>query len=597
MKPGGAKIKQKIEQAILDHEKESSGRSKPASVSVDRTVLKVAPAETKPILEFIHEGKLLFKGSFNDYYVLGTLPMDLATMNLTIQVAEPHTDKRNRYKLDLYEYTQVQTIIKQIADYFYVKAELVQQDVTLLTDLVEKYRDELVIKEQANNPRISKPRQAVKPIKEREAIEFLSQLDLMNRLDTLIEQAGIPGQEQIRTMLIMACGSYKGTEPLHIALSGSKTQARLIMDVLAKCLPADDIFKLDDADARTVYHYTNGELKDKILLLPDALGKKPMQALNRLQQESSFSASKTGKDKRANVVHDLKLIESHFSSVMYTGENTDPGTSTMAVPLIQGSNQENLVLDYLNKKQAGLIDEDAETCARELSGNIIRCLNRLEVVNPYAGKIVLPGSPDRLKVNSQFQWLVKVVCLFHQFQRSRDEKGRLIAQPQDLLIACDMLFNSMPKDDMDRALHSFYQKAVDYVKAKSPENPGKFNFTMKDLREGYCISKTSCFRFIQDLMKLKYVERISDAKRGFAYRIIFFEDKSQPNSKKQAMTEQINALSVPERSKTAWNARLHATTGVEPIVPRKVKCVGSKPKTPNSAKKQTITKTSENSKK
>lgn len=68
------------------------------------------PAKEKPCLEVIHEQKLLFKAPICNYTVLGSLPQDFSMLPITLHVSEDGSNKKGRYKLDLYEREQCRTV-------------------------------------------------------------------------------------------------------------------------------------------------------------------------------------------------------------------------------------------------------------------------------------------------------------------------------------------------------------------------------------------------------------------------------------------------------------------------------------------------------
>ena len=186
----------------------------------------------------------------------------------------------------------------------------------------------------------------------------------------------------------------------------------------------------------------------------------------------------------------------------------------------------------------------------------------MEVINRYADKIRLPIEAKMLRrLNTHYQCFVKQVTILHQYQREKDEQGRLIAEPQDLQMACDILFDAimLKVDDLDTSLRQFFDKIKEYIKklAKGQE-ASAFVFTQRDVRIALNVSKTQCFRYMEDLELLEYVQKTGGyANRGFKYKIVYLDDmeKIRQRIKEQlgAQLNQLNAsggtplvLSVPE---------------------------------------------------
>lgn len=166
----------------------------------------------------------------------------------------------------------------------------------------------------------------------------------------------------------------------------------------------------------------------------------------------------------------------------------------------------------------------------------MRCILPMEVVNPYADKVYLPFEAKMLRrLNSHYQAFVKQITILHQYQRKKDERGRLIAEPEDLQIACDILFDAiiLKVDDLDSSLRQFYDRVKEYVKKMAVNFKEKdLQFTQRDVRLALNISKTQCFRYFEELELLEYIQRTGGyANRGFKYKIVFWDDMEKIREK------------------------------------------------------------------
>ena len=171
----------------------------------------------------------------------------------------------------------------------------------------------------------------------------------------------------------------------------------------------------------------------------------------------------------------------------------------------------------------------------------------MEVVNPYADKIKLPAEAKMLRrLNNHYQTFVKQITLLHQYQRKRDAQGRLIATPEDLKIACDILFDAimLKVDELDSSLRHFFDRMKGFIKQQCAGKQNEFQFTQRDVRLFLNVSKSQCFRFMEDLEQLEYVQRTGGyANRGFKYRIVFWDDMEKVREKvKTELLQQLAAL-------------------------------------------------------
>ena len=490
------------------------------------------------MLEVVYKNKLLFQGKLHNYYVLGELPQDMASLQVTLLITEPTSDRRERYKLDLYEREEVKQCIKAMTSRFNESEGVLEAELLMLTDLVEKYRDSQVEEQQVHTRTRENLRMMV-PAEERAAIEFLSAPDLMERTYELLEKAWAVGNMHICKMVFMAMASYKTSTPIHIALFGSSINVKEFMDRLARLMPPEDIVCLNDISGRSLYHCTNGELVNKVLLLPNGLDKKANRALNLLRQ-GVISTATTVKDRLGNMVSTMKQVKSHFSSVIY--EDGKEKDNSRVLPINMGESQSSMetAVHYENIIFAGMVDSKQEEKAMEQVRNIIRCIKPMEIVNPNANAITLAQHNNVfLKMNHIYNSLVRQVCLLHQYQRKRDSQDRLIAELEDMKTAGELLFNTMTleSEDLDPVLEELYDGIKTYVKEKAGDKAKDYQFTQREIRHALNLSKNYCFRYMQELHRLEYLERVGYANCGYKYKVTFGDETAAENIRNEIKGE------------------------------------------------------------
>lgn len=514
-----------------------------ASVPVTSIVSEppVEIPEEKSALTFIHEQKLLYKGRICNYYILGTLSQDFSVLPVTASVTEDSSNKQARYKLDLYEREECRQCSVEIGNLFQADDRAILNELSTLTELLERYRDEQIEKQQGQY-KFNKVHPPMFPADEKTAIEFLSAPDLMQRIDALLEQSGI--QENLRLLLYIVGASYKSCIPLHLGVTGNSSAIKDLINLTGKCLPAEDILLLTNVSARSFYHSTNGELVKKVMLLPNGVDKKAGQSLKQLQQGETIATATTVKDRLGNMRTMVEKVDSHFSSLLYVSSKEQYG-HVITATISEATDQ---AIQYYNNRMAGLIDGKKELKTQELLQNIVRCIKPFQVINPYADKIMLPLNEDaKLRMNIRYQSLVQQVCLLHQYQRNKDAQGRLVAQVEDMRVAADLLFSVMAVegDELeDPALRKFYEGIKSYVRKQAGDKKENYRFTMREIRQHLRLSKNYCFRYMGELQQLEYVKRIGHANRGFKYEVAYFDDVNKERTKmKDDLNKQLDELS------------------------------------------------------
>ncbi|MBA3680503.1 MAG: hypothetical protein H0W73_04970 [Bacteroidetes bacterium] len=510
-----------------------------------------------PYLEILHENKLLFKTPNNHFYVLGSLSQDLSALKVTLLIEELSNNRKERTKIDLYERESVKLFAEQLANEFAQNVEIVESEFMQLTDALEKFRERQF--EQAKAQYKSTRHTALISNEQKQiCLDFLKQPNLIERIDQLIETAGVVGEERTRKLLFIIASTYKMSDPLHALVQGSSGSGKShLINSIGNCLPPEDVMSMTRVTSKSFYHYNKDELIDKLMLIQDfdGLDEEAQYAFRELQSAGNISSSTTYKDRSGNIISTVKVVRSHFASLLATTKAEiyyDNMSRSLIIGVDESDEQTQKIIEYQNKRLSGLVDIREEQKAKEFLQNCMRCIKPMEVVNRYADKITLPLKAKMLRrLNNHYQGFVKQVTILHQHQRQKDEQGRLIAEPEDLKLACAILFDAimLKVDDLDSTLRQFFDRMKDYVKQIAKENnktPTDTVFTQREMRLALNASKSQCFRFMEDLELLEYVQKTGGyANRGFKYKIVFWDDMEMVREKIKAdLHRQLETLNV-----------------------------------------------------
>ncbi|MGB3947573.1 MAG: hypothetical protein WBM13_06295 [Bacteroidia bacterium] len=528
---------------------------KPEAQFLKQALSAIEPAhiqqyeKTEGKLEAIHEHKLLYKGQLNHYYVLGTLSQDLNNLIITLMVEDPFNGRKERIKIDLYERNAICEFAQQLSDLFGENTKQVETELFELTDLLEIYREQQLEQCRANYQPEYRASMPMTVNQQKQAVDILSKPKLIQTISQLIADSGLVGEERNALLLFIAASTYKMQQPLHVVVQGEAGSGKnYLVNHIAQCFPPEDVFSLTRATSNSFYHYRN-ELLDKLLVMRDydSLDAQARKALTQLQDTKAIELSTTGKDKYGNITSSIKNIRSHFAS-MLVSESTNIVGEALTICIDESEEQTKKVISYQNKKLAGAIDSSEEQKAKQLLQNCTRSIKTCEVINPYADKVSLPFDIKMLrKLNMQYQAFVRQITLLHQYQRKRDAKGRLIVEPEDLRLAAELLFGSiqLSADTMNPALKQFFKDVKQYVCEKQKEEgQATSTFNHKELREALNMSKAACFKKVQQLEVMGYVQKSAGfANKGFSYTITHWDDQDKIRVKIQKqLSEQLEQL-------------------------------------------------------
>jgi DNA-binding MarR family transcriptional regulator len=147
----------------------------------------------------------------------------------------------------------------------------------------------------------------------------------------------------------------------------------------------------------------------------------------------------------------------------------------------------------------------------------------------------LPEEAHKIRrLNGLYQAFVKAITLMHQYQRRKDERGRLISEKEDLQVAAEILFESilLKVDELDGSLRQFYERLKQYIKTKGNLPAGRhgghhesYEFGQREVRQALQVSKTQLHRYLHDLEQLEYIRQSGGyANRGFNYKVLYWDN-------------------------------------------------------------------------
>lgn len=502
---------------------------------------------------------LRYKGEIARYSIRGGLRGDMDSLKVSIviesmQRAGPYQKYRN--KVDLYENRQVERVAREASDKLDVRSDLVELDLHRLTDIVEEYRDRLYAKgkEQAGAPVIK-----IDPAMVARCRELLSGPDLIERLNQLIGQSGMVGEKTNRLFLFIIATSFKMPDTMHALIQGSTGSGKThLLERISRLIPQEDVKRFTRVTDSSFYNYGAYDLQNKLICLEDLDGMKEeaQLAFRELQSREMLSTSTTGQDDKGNLRSYEKVVYGPIASLACTtrGEIYEDNMSRCFVIAVDETmEQTSRVITYQNRKASGKIDTGREQETALLLQSCIRLLKPYPVINPYADKVHLPQEAHKIRrLNELYQSFVRQVTLVHQYKRQKDSRGRLISRKEDLLVAADIMFESilLKIDELDGSLRQFYERLKDYIKGMGGDHYDTYTFGQREVRQALNVSKSQLQRYIYDLISLEYISMSGGhINRGYRYRIIYWDDITRIRSRLKRHLEgqlaQLELMEVP----------------------------------------------------
>lgn len=489
-------------------------------------------------LKIINEYKISFEGNAGTYLVIGKLSMEMQQMKVSLQIIDRTTQRKHRLKIDLFEFSHVQFQCKELSEKQNLDYNTLETDLIRLTDLLEVHR-EAMFEAEVNPIAEQYSAKELTPKASEKAMEFLSKPNLLKNIDTLLEQSGIIGEEDNRMMLFVIASTYKMPNLLHCLIQGTSGEGKShLLNSIAQCMPQEEVLNTTRITKKSLYHYNDKELTNKLILIQDfdGLDDEAQFAFREMQSAKFLTSSTVSKDQFGNVRGKMKQVNCHFASLTATTKAEvyyDNMSRSVVIGVDESLEQTLRIVQQQNKKLAGLIDSEKEQQAKELLRNAIRVLKSYVVINPYADKIMLPIEAKMLRrLNSQFQNFVSQITILHQYQRKTDSKGRLIATKEDIQMAVDIFFSAImiKVDELDGSTRQFFEKMKSYIK-KQPKGT-THRFTAREIRQEVNISKSTNFKYFNSLLELEYIQAVEGSpNRGFKYMVVYWDNIEKTRAK------------------------------------------------------------------
>ena len=357
-------------------------------------------------------------------------------------------------------------------------------------------------------PKQNKSLKSVQSVADNKPIEFLKTKDLLKRLNVQIGKSGIVGEENSRLLLFLIIISYMNKSPIHAIVQGSSGSGKThIISRIADLMPGEDVLRFTRITESSLYNWGEFDLFRKIIIIEDLDGLKEdaLYALRELISNQFLSSSVSMKDKKGNNKSTRKEVKGQFSSLSATtkGETYEDNMSrSFLIAVDESKEQTQRIIENQNKRNAGEIDPKESQKAVSFIQAIVRNLKHYEVINPYATKLQLPEKVHKIRrLNEMYQAVIKQVTFLNQYQRQLTKDNQLITEIEDIEQATEILFESiiLKVDELDGSLRQFFEKIKKHLKEKNQE------FTQREIRQEFNISKSQCSRFIIQLVELEYI--------------------------------------------------------------------------------------------
>jgi DNA primase len=469
--------------------------------------------------------------------VLGSIDSkDLSALRVTIAVTNKQKNNYpSRQNLNLYNDEQTEKIIRKIAEKTELGTTILNQAIHKLIEKLEKYR----LENNQAKPQ-TKARHLLRNItqnEEKQAIALLNDKNVDQIVIQKLQETGIIGEEKNALFLFLILLSHKMKRTLHAMVQGTSGSGKshLISKVADTMHDQNKIKRFTRVTDKSFYNYGEFDLVNTGIILEDydGLSLEAEMAWRELQSNNKLSSSVSQKNEQTGEINTgEKYVFGPIASLVATTKfriYEDNESRVFTIAIDESEAQTERVLEYMAKKASKQITLEEEQKIQMELQNMVYLLKPFQVQNSY--RLELPKNvKHRRRLTQMLHDFIEQVTILFQYQRSPlAPKGgtggadTLITEVQDLEIAVDLMFNSIviKADELDGILRQFYENLKEYVEKKGKD----YEFTQREIRQYFRISKTQGQRYFNELEELEYLHKSNLGKRNsYHYQISYWDN-------------------------------------------------------------------------
>ena len=465
-----------------------------------------------------------------DITILGGIRLEgLDRMRVTLKIQVEHLSIR--HNLDLYNDTQVEKLVRKVADKLEIGTSVTTAVLNDLTDLLEKYR--LAEIERTASAGNQNQKKILTAEETKEAQSYLSAPNLMERTKEDIGRAGVIGEENHRLLMYLIFTSRKREAPLHIVSLGSSGIGKThLQEKVGALIPEEDRIEITTLSENAFYYFGKRQLQNKLILIEDLDGAEDvLYPLRELQSKRRISKTVVHKNTKGETRTVHLTVEGPVSVSGCTTKESlyeDNANRSFLIYINESKEQDEKVMLYQRKLSAGKIDTTEQQKIIKQFQNMQRVLHAMQVRNPYAELLKIPDEVFKpRRTNAHYLAFIELVTFYHQYQREKkydQETGEEFIETtsEDIAEANKLLKEILLRksDQLTGACRSYFEKLKEWLQAEN-----RTTFSNREVRQALRINASNQKRYMLELMG-NYHIRVANGKRarGYEYEIVSYEE-------------------------------------------------------------------------
>ena len=470
-----------------------------------------------------------------EYRVAGlekTIGNDALKITLRLRLG----DRFHLDQVDLCRDSERRRFVERAVEETGLTADLLKRDMGKLLLAVEQAQVELARPQEAAAPVV-----ILSPEEREEALRWLREPNLIERLRQAFHQAGIIGEETGTLVAYLACVSRKLERPLAVIIqSASAAGKTTLMDAVLNFFPEEERVKYSAMTGQSLYYLGETSLRHKILAVVEEAGaEKASYALKLLQSEGELTIASTGKDPATGkmVTQEYHVEGPVMIFLTTTAIDLDEELQNRCLTLTvdESAEQTGRIHQVQRERRtlAGLMAKEERKAILQTLRNAQRLLQPVEVLNPYAPALTFTtGRTRNRRDHEKYLTLIDAIALLHQHQRKAQTLPG--GQPYIEVTLDDIaLANELAPEVLGRSLDELPPQTRrllgcirELVKGKTK---GNVTFSRRELRNACGWSLTQVSVHLERLVALEYLA-IRHGRLGSAFVYEILSDLDAPEA-------------------------------------------------------------------
>ncbi len=480
-------------------------------------------------LDTTNADHIIYRNGMLDITILGGIRLEgLDRMRVTLKIQIEHL--AIRHNLDLYNDTQVEKLVRKVAEKLEVGTSVIGAALNELTDLLERYRLGEIEKQGAQQ---QDKRKILTAEEQQQARVYLSAPNLMARTQEDIGRAGVIGEEMNRLLMYLVFTSRKREHPLHVISLGSSGIGKThLQEKVSALIPEEDKLEITSLTAAAIYYFGRYDLRHKLVLIEDMDGaENALFPIRELQSKRKIIRTVPFKNSKGETKSIQLIVEGPVSIAGCTTKESlyeDNANRSFLVHIDEGKEQDEKVMDYQRKNSAGKVDATEQQKTINAFQNMQRVLQPVQIRNPYAESLKIPDEVFKpRRTNAHYLAFVELITFYHQCQREKQydkETGEEYIETtlEDIAEANKLMKEILLRksDELNGACRSYFEKLKEYL-----QEDKRTDYTNGEIRQHLRIKGTTLRRYHNELLNCGMIKVKAGKKNtGYHYEVVSYEE-------------------------------------------------------------------------